>query len=156
MTEERKLPPAGADPPRERKPVAVQGHGVLILVGAGQQVGKVVVGAQRSRGLVVLERNLEGVLQERRSLQRTPARGQDQRLRVQRLREHLGKPERLGHAERVLDPLGAGIGMSGEEQEASELRREPRKILVGFLGRQQFERALHHLEPVLQTPAVPH
>ena len=108
---------------------------LLVAVAPVEQVAEVVVRAQGRRGEVVLERDLERVPQQRERLLRASARSSRSALRVQRLRQDLGQPERLRDLDRGLDALVRRRSMlAREEMQPSELRGERREILVGLVA----------------------
>ena len=128
---------------------------LLVPVAPVEQVAEVVVRAERRGGEVVLERKLERVLEQRERLLGAAAAARDQALRVQRLREDLRQPERLGDLDRGVDPLRGELDLALEEVQAAELGGERREVLVGLVAGEHVERALHPLERLLELPGPP-
>ena len=90
------------------------------------------------------------------ALLRPLERIEDQRLRRHGLGENLWQIERLGDEQCLLDPLVRPFGITREEREATQLRGERCEILVLRFGSQHVERAVHHIQRLLESPAVPH
>ena len=66
----------------------------------------------------MVERDPQRLVEQRAALVRASA--QDEALRVERAREELGKPLRLGDPERQLDPLERGADVVREEVQPAE------------------------------------
>ena len=103
----------------------------------------------------MLARGFERELEERDTFLTPSARGEDDALRRQRLREHLGQQEALRHLERRLDALHGQVGLTAEEHEPADLRCQRREVRVGFLVREHLEGAVHALQSLLE-PAGSH
>ena len=83
-------------------------------------------------------------------------RDEDDGFGVQRLREHFGQRQSLGHVERRLDAFARELEVAVEEHEPTDLRHQRREILVRSVLREDLVGAVHRLEPLLEAPAVPH
>jgi hypothetical protein len=104
----------------------------------------------------VLEGGGEAEPHDGETLLLAAARRQQHPLRRQRLGEHLRERERLGDVQCRLDPLGRQVVLAGEEHEPAELGGERGEIVVRLLEREELERAVHDLQPLLEPAAVPH
>jgi hypothetical protein len=83
---------------------------------------------------------------------RSPAGAEQQGLRVERLREDLGKLEPLGQRQRKLEMGARLVEAVREEQVSPDLGGERSQRLVRLLLRQDGERMLDPLERRLATP----
>src|SRR5262245_64207953 len=94
-----------ADLPGELQAPTHQIRRRLVTVTLRRDVGKVVVGAERRRRLVVLQGNVERHTSEPQALDDATVGEHEDSLCVERLGENLGKQKRLGESKRRVDPL---------------------------------------------------
>ena len=113
------------------------------------------VGAERCRGLVVLECDIERVPKQCDRLVLATARDEDHGLRGESLRQDFRQRERLGELEGLLDPLERESDIPREEHEAAELGGERCEVFVGLFLRKHLERAVHVLQAELEAAPVP-
>ena len=79
-----------------------------------------------------------------------PSGNGDQPLGRERLRERLGRSERLGDVERFLAPLACPLEIAGQRVPAREIGHQHREVLVGLIRRDHGESAFHALERLVE------
>ena len=92
---------------------------------------------------VTFSRELEAAREQRERFLGPVARTENERLRVERLGEHVREPHGLRRAERHLQPLPRVVEPTEEEEDPAHLRRERRQIAVLLVLPERTEGLLH-------------
>ena len=122
-------------------------------VGLGLDHDQVVVGPERLDQKVVIEGDRKRLAHETAPFVRVAL--EQQRLRVQRLREHPRQHEIFGDRERHLHALQRFRGVAFEQVDAGRLRCEQRDALVGLVLGEHGQGRLEQVERLAPAPLGP-